>query len=99
MYMYVYVLLVTQCNVLSQLILQLGIDANDICHAFIAAVMPRSLGINGYDVTDDGIKPTWIIPIIQIQGTCNDFENIIKFSDQWQVKFITLNTRALLHER
>ena len=50
-------------------------------------------------VTDDGIKPTWIIPIIQIKGMCNDFENIRKFSDQWQVKFIPLNTRAQLHER
>ena len=50
-------------------------------------------------VTDDGIKPTCIIPIIQIKGMCNDFENIRTFSDQWQVKFIPLNIRALLHER
>ena len=96
--MYVNVLLITECNALSQWILQLGIDANDICHAFIAAVMPRSLGINGYDVTDDGIKPTWIIPIIQIQGTCNDFENIRKLYDQLLGKFIPLNSRIQLHE-
>lgn len=50
-------------------------------------------------VTDDGIKPTCIIPIIQVQFTLNDFENIRKLSDQWQVKFIPLNTRAQLHER
>ena len=49
-------------------------------------------------VTDDGIKPTCIIPIIQIQGTCNDFENIRKLYDQLLGKFIPLNSMIQLHE-
>lgn len=39
-------------------------------------------------VTDEVIKPTYSIPIIQIQVMFDDFENIRELSDEWLVKFI-----------